>query len=98
MIWVVSGPAGMMFHLYKGLHVTHEVFEKIEKKNSKIAVFKLILTKGAPQAKYSNFWAVFFDFLKEFVSDVQTFKEVKQHPQAGPETPHTMCEKFEDFF
>ena len=38
----------------------------------------------------------FFDFLKEFVSDVQTFIEVKQYPQAGPETPHTMCEKFED--
>ena len=29
--------------------------------------------------------------------DDQTFIEVKQHPQAGPETPHTMCEKFEDF-
>ena len=28
---------------------------------------------------------------------VQTFIEVKQHPQAGPETPHTMCGKFEDF-
>ena len=32
------------------------------------------------------------------MSDVQTFIEVKQHPQAGPETPHTMCEKFEDFW
>ena len=31
------------------------------------------------------------------MSDVQTFIEVKQHPQAGPETPPTMCEKFEDF-
>ena len=31
------------------------------------------------------------------MSDVQTFIEVKQHPQAGPETPYTMCEKFEDF-
>jgi len=32
------------------------------------------------------------------VSDVQTFIEVKQHPKAGPETPHSMCEKFENFF
>ena len=32
------------------------------------------------------------------MSDVQTFIEVKQHPQAGPETTHTMCEKFEDFW
>ena len=31
------------------------------------------------------------------MSDVQTFIEVKQHPQSGPETPQTMCEKFEDF-
>ena len=31
------------------------------------------------------------------MSDVQTFKEVKQHPQAGPEIPYTMCEKFENF-
>ena len=31
------------------------------------------------------------------MSDVQTFIEVKQHPQSGPETPHTMCEKIEDF-
>ena len=57
---------------------------------------------GGPLTEYelenSNFWAVFFDFLKEFVSDVQTFIEVKQHPQAGPETPHTMCEKFEGFW
>ena len=56
---------------------------------------------GGPLTEYelenSNFWAVFFDFLKEFVSDVQIFIEVKQHPQAGPETPHNMCEKFEGF-
>ena len=45
----------------------------------------------------SNFRAVFFDFLEEFVCDEQTFIEVKQHPQAGPETTHTMCEKFENF-
>ena len=31
------------------------------------------------------------------MSEVQTFIEMKQYPQAGPETPDTMCEKFEDF-
>ena len=41
---------------------------------------------------------LFFDSLKNFVPDVQTFIDVNQHPQAGPETPYTMCEKFEDFF
>ena len=46
----------------------------------------------------SNFQAVFFDFLKEFVCDEQTFIEVKQHPQAGPETTHIMCVKYENFF
>ena len=30
---------GMLFHLYKGLLVTHELFEKIEKNSWKIAVF-----------------------------------------------------------
>ena len=30
---------GMLFHLYKGLLVTHEVFEKIEKNSKKIVVF-----------------------------------------------------------
>ena len=30
---------GVLFHLYKGLRVTHELFEKIEKNSSKIAVF-----------------------------------------------------------
>ena len=29
---------GMLFHLYKGLDVTHELFKKIEKNSSKIAV------------------------------------------------------------
>ena len=47
--------------------------------------------------KTAIFELFFFDFLKEFVSDVQTFIEVKQHPQAGPETTHNMCEKFENF-
>ena len=31
------------------------------------------------------------------MSDEQTFIEAKQHPQAGPETTHNMCEKFENF-
>ena len=46
----------------------------------------------------SNFQAVFFDFLKDFVSDEQTFIGVKQHPQAGPETTHIMCVKYGKFF
>ena len=32
------------------------------------------------------------------MSDEQTFIEAKQHPQAGAETTHTMCEKFENFW
>ena len=32
------------------------------------------------------------------MSDVQTLIDVKQDLQAGPETPHSMYEKFEDFF
>ena len=31
----------MLFHLYKGLPVTHKLFEKIEKNSSKIAIFGL---------------------------------------------------------
>ena len=31
------------------------------------------------------------------MTDVQAFIEVKQHPKNGPETPDTICEKFEDF-
>ena len=46
----------------------------------------------------NNFWAVFFEFLKDFVCDEQTSIEVKQHPQAGPETTHTMCEKIGNFW
>ena len=49
-------------------------------------------------ARKQQCFAVFFDFLKDFVCDEQTFIEVKQHPQAGPETTHTMCEKFENFW
>ena len=36
---------GMLFHLYKGLLVTHELFEKIEKKQFKNCYFLLV---GAP--------------------------------------------------
>ena len=32
---------GMLFHLYKGLLVTHELFEKIEKNSSKITACSL---------------------------------------------------------
>ena len=89
---------GMLFHLYKGLLVTHELFEKIEKTARKLLFSRPSSVKGAPQAKNSNFWTVFFVFLQEFVCDEQTFIEVKQYPQAGPETTHTMSEKFENFW
>ena len=88
---------GMLFHLYKGLLVTHKLFEKIEQKNKKL----LFLACGeGPYWEWTRkqFFCCFFDFLKDFVCDEQTFIEVKQHPQAGPETTHTMCEKFEDFW
>ena len=48
--------------------------------------------------KKNSLKIAFSDFLKEFVCDEQSFIEVKQHPQAGPETTHTMCEKFENFW
>ena len=37
--------------------------------------------------------------LEEILKKVskKTFIKAKQHPQAGPKTPHTICEKFEDF-
>ena len=37
---------GMLFHLYKGLFVIHEVFEKIEKKEQKVGVTRLSLRKS----------------------------------------------------
>ena len=55
---------GMFFHLYKGLHVRHEVFDKIEKNRSKIIVFSPILSKGPPQAKISYFQVFCFIFSK----------------------------------
>ena len=62
----------------------------------------MFLACGGPLTEdgleYSNFEAVFFDFLKDFVSDEQTFIGVKQHPQAGPGTTHIMCVKYENFF
>ena len=33
---------GMMFHLYKGVLVTHEVFEKIEKKTAQKLLLELV--------------------------------------------------------
>ena len=45
----------------------------------------------------ADFEAVFLDFVKDFVSDEQTFIGVKQHPQAGPGTTHIMCVKYENF-
>ena len=57
---------GMMFHLYKGVLVTHEVFEKIEK----TAQTLLLLACGGPLTEdgleNSNFLAVFFGFSQRF--------------------------------
>ena len=55
---------------------------------------KQILTKKSSD---TNFLLLFFDFFKDFVYDEQTFLEVKQHPQVGPEATHTICEKFRNF-
>ena len=40
---------------------------------------------------------IFPEFFSEKESDVQTFLEVKQDPQARPETPTTLVVKFRDF-
>ena len=68
---------GMLFHLYKGLLVTHKFLEKNEKKVQKLLFFAC----GAPFTEdgleNSNFRAIFFDFLEEFVCDEQSFIEVK---------------------
>ena len=37
---------GMLFHLYKGLFVIHEVFEKFEKKEQKVGVTRLLVRKS----------------------------------------------------
>ena len=88
----------MLFHPYKGLLVTYELFAKIEKKTAwKLLFSSPSSVRGPPQAKNSTFSTVFSYFLKEFVCDEQTFIEVKQHPQAGPETTHIMCVKYENF-
>ena len=86
---------GMLFHLCKGFLVTHEVFEKIEKRQKKL-LYSSSFSVRAHKIK-QQFFPVFFDFLKDFVCDKQTLIEVKQHPQAGPETTHTMCDKFGNF-
>ena len=98
MVWVVSGPAwGCCFTSVKVCSSHTNSSRKSKKTARKLLFSRPSSVKGAPQAKNSNFWSVFFVFLQEFVCDEQTFIEVKQHTQAGPETPHTMCEKFEDF-
>ena len=55
---------GMLFHVYKGLLVTHEVLEKIEKNSSKIAVFSLW---GAPLLSMSWKTAIFELFFSIFL-------------------------------
>ena len=71
------------------------------RKSKKTAKKLLFLAHGGPLTEdgleYSNFEAVFLDFLKDFVSDEQTFIGVKQHPQDGPEKTHIMCVKYENF-
>ena len=97
MVWVVSGPAwGCCFTSIKVCSSHTNSLRKSKKTAGKL-LFSRPSSKGVPQAKNSNFCTVFFDFLKEFVCDEQTFIEVKQHPQVGPETTHNMCEKFENF-
>ena len=99
---------GMLFHPYKGLRGCCFTPIKVcsshtnSLRKSKKTAWKLLFSspssvRGPPQAKNSTFWTVFSDFLKEFVCDEQTFIEVKQHPQAGPETTHIMCVKYENF-
>ena len=99
MIWVVSGPAwGCCFTSINVCSSHTNSLRKSEKTVQKV----LFLACGGPLTEdgleNSNFQAVFFDFRKEFVCDEQTFIEVKQHPQAGPETTHIMCVKYGNFF
>ena len=101
MVWGVSGPAwGCCFTSIK-VCSSHTNSWRKTKKTVKTLQKLLFFACGAPFTEdgleNSNFRAIFFDFLEEFVCDAQTFIEVKQHPQAGPETTHTMCEKFENF-
>ena len=98
MVWVVSGPAwGCCFTSIKVCSSHTNSLRKSEKTVQKV----LFLACGGPLTEdgleNSNFQAVFFDFRKEFVCDEQTFIEVKQHPQAGPETTHIMCVKYGNF-
>ena len=98
MIWVVPGPAwGCCFTPIKVCSSLTKSLTKSKKTAKKL----LFLAHGGPLTEdgleYSNFEAVFFDFLKDFVSDEQTFIGVKQHPQAGPETTHIMCVKYWNF-
>ena len=45
---------GMLFHLYKGLLVIHEVFEKIEKKCKKVGVTRLLVRKSLRKVKLTE--------------------------------------------
>ena len=99
MIWVVSGPAwDGCFTSIKVCPSHTNSWRKTKKTLQKLLFFAC----GAPFTEdgleNSNFRAVFFDFFEEFLCDEQPFIEVNQHPQAGPETTHTMCEKFENFW
>ena len=98
MVGGVSGPAwGCCFTSIKVCSSHTNSLRKSKKTAKKL----LFLAYGGPLTEdgleYSNFEAVFFDFLKDFVSDEQTFIGVKQHPQAGPGTTHIMCVKYENF-
>ena len=89
----------VLFHFYEGLFITRELFEKIEKTAQKLLL--LACGEGFPywrRARNSNSSTFFLDFLKDFMCDEQKFVEVQQHPDVGPETTHTMCEKFRSFW
>ena len=45
---------GMLFHLYKGLFVIHEVFEKFEKKEQKVGVTRLLVRKSLTKVKLTE--------------------------------------------
>ena len=79
---------GMLFHLYKGLLVTRELFEKIEKTAKRLLFSSPFSVRGPHKLKQHFFFAVFFfRFSQRVRIDEQTFIEVKQHPQAGPKKP-----------
>ena len=92
----------MLFRLSEGLYVAHELVKKIAKNKQKIAFFGTKNDCAFPytpwKAENGHFLLIFRDFLHEFVCNVQTFIESKQHPQAGPETSPIISVKFENFW